>query len=259
MTLEEFSEQFTPLPPQEKIRFIYTNIESLAREDRIFFLLSVLKEKTTSPLVKATVLKFLRESSYQESEVYKSFQSDSFRAIANAASRALKEFGEKEKKNGYYADAVLRKLNSLSEKERRLKILKAIARLKASWVLTVLLEALKDPCEINRDFVVRELGQREIWNFSPLYERLFQPPWYAKSAVLKILGMRKDTRALAAIAKVIDDPNVDVRKSAAEALGEIGAKEAIALLVKLSKDVSSHVRLAASEALRNTSRVRFSG
>jgi hypothetical protein len=259
MTLEEFLERFNPLPPQEKIRFIYTNIETLPREDRIHFLLSVLKEKTTSPLVKATVLKFLREASYEETDVYQSFQGDSFLAIANAARRALKEFGEKEKKDGYYADAVLRKLNSLSEKERRLKILKAIARLKASWVLTVLFNSLNDPCETNRVFVVRELGQREIWDFSPLYERLFLPPWYAKSAVLKILGMRKETRALAPIAKVIDDPNVDVRKSAAEALGEIGGKEAITLLVKLSKDPSRHVRLAASDALRKTSRVRFSG
>lgn len=259
MTLEEFSAQFTPLPAQEKIRFLYANIESLAREDRILFLLSALKEETTSPLVKATALKFLRESAYQETEVYQSFQADSFRAIANAARRALKEFGEKEKRNGYFSDAVLRKLNSLSEKERRLKILRAIAGLKASWVLTVLLDALKDPCETNRDFVVRELSQREIWNFSPLYERLYQPPWYAKSAMLKILGMRKDSRALAAISKVIADPNVDVRKSAAEALGEIGGKEAIALLIKLSKDVNSHVRLAAFEALRNTSQVRFSG
>lgn len=259
MTLEELSERFNPLPAQEKIRFIYTNIETLPREERIRFLLSVLKEKTTSPLVKATVLKFLREASYEETEVYQSFQADSFRALANAARRALKEFGEKEKKDDYYADAVLRKLNSLSEKGRRLKILKAIARLKASWVLTVLLDSLKDPCETNRVFVVKELGQREIWDFSPLLERLFLPPWYAKSAVLKILGMRKDTRALAAIAKVIDDPNVDVRKSAAEALGEIGGKEAITLLVKLSKDPSSHVRLAASDALRKTSRVRFSG
>jgi HEAT repeat protein len=259
MTLEEFSAQFVPLPPQEKIRFLYTHIDSLGHEDRIGFLLSILKEESSSPLVKATALKFLREASFQESDVYQAYLTDDFRAIANAARRAVKEFEEKEKKNGYYADAVLRKLRSLPDKERRLKILKAIARLKAPWILRVLLDALKDPCETNRNFVIKELSQREIWNLAPLLEKLHQPPWYVKSSALKVLALRKESQALAAIAKVMDDPNVDVRRNAAEALGEIGGQEALGILVKLAKDKSAYVRQAAAEALRKTSRVRFSG
>ena len=223
------------------------------------FLLSVLREKEASPLVKATALKFLRETSFQESEVYRSFLEDDFRALANAAKRALKEFEEKDKKDEYYADAVLRKLNSLTDKDKRLKILKAIARLKAAWVLKVLLESLSDRCESNRDFLIKELSEREIWNSSPIYERLSQPPWYMKSAVLKVLGQRKDADAVSAIRAVLADPNVDVRKSAADALGEIGGKEALALLVALTKDPSAYVRQAAVGSLRKISSVRFSG
>jgi len=259
MTIEEFSEQFSPLPPQEKIKFLYTHIETLAKEERIIFLLSILKQAEASPLVKATALKFLREAPYQESEVYKGFLEDDFRAIANAAKRAVKEFEEKDKKDGYYSDAVLRKLSSLPDKDRRLKVLKAISRLQAPWVLRVLLEGLSDPCESNRDFLIKELSRREIWNFSPFYEKLSKPPWYTKSAVLRVLGQRKDSAAIPAIKKVLADPNVDVRKSAAEALGEIGGKEALALLVKLTKDGSAYVRQAASDALRKVSSVRFSG
>lgn len=259
MTIEEFAEQFSPLPPQEKIKFLYTRIETLARDERIVFLLSILKQEETSPLVKATALKFLREASYQESEVYKSFLEDDFRAIANAAKRAVKEFEEKDKKDGYYSDAVLRKLSSLSDKDRRLKVLKAISRLQAPWVLRVLLEGLSDPCESNRDFLIKELSRREIWNFSLFYDKLSRPPWYTKSAVLRVLGRRKDSAAVPAIKKTLADPNVDVRKSAAEALGEIGGKEALALLVRLTKDGSAHVRQAASDALRKVSNVRFSG
>ncbi len=259
MTLEDFREQFSPLPPQEKIKFLYTHIEGLAREERIMFLLSVLREKESSPLVKATALKFLRETSFQESEVYKGFIEDDFRALANAAKRALKEFKEKDKKDEYYADAVLRKLKSHTDKDKRLKILKAIAGLRASWVLRVLLEALADPCESNRDFLIKELSQREIWNLSPVYEKLILPPWYRKSAVLKTLGLRKDKAAVPAIRTVLDDPNVDVRKNAADALGEIGGKEALALLVELTKDPSAYVRQAAVGSLRKISSVRFSG
>ena len=156
MTVEEFSEQFSPLPPQEKVKFLYTRIETLAKEERIVFLLSILKQEEASPLVKATALKFLREASYQESEVYKSFLEDDFRAIANAAKRAVKEFEEKDKKDGYYSNAVLRKLSSLPDKDKRLKVLKAISRLQAPWVLRVLLEGLSDPCEAIRDFLIKE-------------------------------------------------------------------------------------------------------
>ncbi len=259
MTLEEFSAEFAPLPCQEKVRFLYTRIDILSREDRIAFLISLLKDEKTSPLVKATALKFLRQASYQETDVYKAFVGDEFIALANAAKKAVKEFEEKELKNGYYAEAVLRKLRSLADKERRLKILRAIAKLKASWVLRVLIESLKDPCEKNRDFLIAELSRREMWNLDPLLEKLHHPPWFVKSSVLKILAGRKAPYALDAIGKIIEDPNVEVRHSAAEALGKIGGKEAIAFLVRLSKDKSAYVRQGAAEALREASRVRFSG
>ncbi len=169
MTLQEFSEKFVPLPAQEKIRFIYTNIDSLGQEDKTLFLLSILKEEYSSPLVKATALKFLRETSYQESGLYQNFIDDQFRAIANAAKAAVKELGEKKRDNDYYAGAVLRKLRSLPDKDRRLKILKAVARLKAPWVTKVLVEALDDPAQMNRDFLVSELaGAGKLGSVDPL-------------------------------------------------------------------------------------------
>ncbi len=259
MTLAEFSEKFSLLHPHEKIRFLYTNIDTLEKEERILFLLSLLKEEESSPLVKATALKFLREASYQEFDVYENYIGDNFRAVANAARRAVKEFEEEDKKNRFYAEAVLRKLRSLPDRDRRFKILKAISKLKAPWVLTVLLEALDDPAEMNRDFLIKDLSQREIWNLEPVCEKLHRPPWYVKSAVLKVLGLRKDAAALSAIEHTLADTNIDVRKSAADALGEIGGKEALGLLVRLTKDKSAYVRSAAAEALRRVSKVRFSG
>jgi hypothetical protein len=259
MTLQEFSEKFLPLPAQEKIRFIYTNIDNLGPDDRTLFLLSVLKEENSSPLVKATALKFLREASYPESEIYQNYIGDQFRAISNAAKAAVKELGEKKRDSDYYAAAVLRKLRSLPDKDRRLKILRAVARLKAPWVSKVLVEALDDPAEKNRDFLINELVGRENWSPSSLYEKLTQPPWYARSAALKILARRTDDGVIQAIQATLADPNVDVRRSAAEALGKIGGQEAIGMLVKLTKDGNIYVRQAAAGALSRISSVRFSG
>ncbi len=259
MTLQEFSEKFAPLPAQEKIRFIYTNIDDLGKEDKTLFLLSVLKEESSSPLVKATAIKFLRQTSYQEYKIYQTYIDDQFRAIANAAKRAVRDIGEKKRDNDYYAEAVLRKLHSLQDKDRRLKILKAIAGLKAAWVERVLVEALDDPSGGNRDFLVNELAGRVIGNPSSLYERLTQPPWYARSAVLKLLGRRADPAALTAIDKTLADPNIDVRRTAAETLGEIGGPDALGMLVRLAKDNSIYVRQAATQAIHKVSSVRFSG
>lgn len=259
MTLQEFSEKFAPLLAQEKIRFIYANIDDLGPDDKTTFLLSILREEGASPLVKATAIKFLRQTSYRESGLYQNFIDDQFRAIANAAKRAVRDIGEKKRDDEFYAAAVLRKLRSLPDKDRRLKILKAIARLKAPWVARVLVEALDDPSEKNRDFLVGELTGRESWGLSLLNERLTQPPWYARSAALKILGRRGDAGAVAAIEKVLADANVDVRRTAAETLGEIGGREALAMLVRLAKDKSIYVRQAADNALRKVSDVRFSG
>ncbi len=259
MTREEFFTQFSPLAAQEKIKFLYTSIDRLGKEERIGLLLDLIRREDSSPLVKATALKFLRESPYHDPEVYKKYIEDGFLAVANAAKRAVKEFEEEDKKGAFYAEAVLRKLGSLPDKEKRLKILRAIAKLTAPWVLRVLIESLADPSESNRDFLIKELSGREVLSLEPLYAKLDRPPWYVKSAVLRIVGLRKDPGAVSAVAGVVSDPNIDVRKSAADALGEMGGKEALALLVKLAKDPSAYVRQAAGESLRKVSRVRFSG
>jgi HEAT repeat protein len=60
------------------------------------------------------------------------------------------------------------------------------------------------------------------------------------------------------IERVLGDANADVRKCAAEALGEIGGRESLPLLVRLTKDQSPYVRAAAEEGLRKASEVRFS-
>ena len=59
------------------------------------------------------------------------------------------------------------------------------------------------------------------------------------------------------IERVLGDANADVRKCAAEALGEIGGREALTLLVQLQKDPNPYVRAAAEEGLRKATEVRF--
>jgi HEAT repeat protein len=169
----------------------------------------------------------------------------------------LKDMDAPERDDGLIRDAFLRKIALTQDKQKRMKILKAYARLDTRLASKVLIEALGDPCEEIRDFLIRELGERESFDVNLAYTKLLGPPWYARSAVLRVLAARRVEGAVRHIARVLGDANADVRKCAAEALGEIGGKESLPLLVRLKKDPSPYVRLAAEEGLRKISKIKF--
>jgi HEAT repeat protein len=163
-----------------------------------------------------------------------------------------------ERDDGLIRAAFLRKIALTQDKQKRLKVLKAYARLDTRLAGKVLIEALGDPCEEIRDFLVRELGERELFDPDLAYAKLSGPPWYARSAVLRVLAARRVEGAVRHIERVLSDANADVRKCAAEALGEIGGRESLPLLVRLAKDQNPYVKAAAQNALRKASSVRFS-
>ena len=162
-----------------------------------------------------------------------------------------------EREDDQTCSSFLRKIALTDDRRKRLKVLKAYARMKTLLSEKILLEALGDPCEEIRDFIVRELAGRENLQMNQAYARLAGPPWYARSAVLRIIAIRRSGDALRHIERVLDDANADVRKCAAEALGELGGSEALRLLVRLKKDSNPYVRAAAEAAMRKASDVRF--
>ena len=171
---------------------------------------------------------------------------------------AVSDMDAPERDDGLICAAFLRKLALTQDKQKRLKVLKAYARLDTRLAGKVLIEALGDPCEEIRDFIVRELGERESFDPDLAYAKLSGPPWYARSAVLRVLAARRPEGAVRHIERVLGDANADVRKCAAEALGEIGGRDALRFLVRLKKDQSPYVRLAAEEGLRKASEIKFS-
>ena len=152
----------------------------------------------------------------------------------------------------------LQKLARTPDKARRLAILRACAKVRAAWVEELFWEALGDPCENVRAFVVGDLAGRRTLDLARALSRLERPPWYSKSSVLRLLGIHRAKGAMPAIRKAVEETtNVDIRRAAAEALGEIGGEEALGLLVQLKKDPSPYVRQAAEDAIRKASDVRF--
>jgi HEAT repeat protein len=154
--------------------------------------------------------------------------------------------------------AFLLKLGRTPDRAKRLRLLAACARLDRPWVEELLWEALADPNETVRAYVAKELGRRPVLRLDLAARRLRLPPWFARSAALGIIGGKRIAAAESEVARAAGDANADVRRAAAEALGELGGEGALRALVRLKKDPNPCVRAAAEAAIGKTSGVRFS-
>jgi HEAT repeats len=150
------------------------------------------------------------------------------------------------------------KLGRTPDRSVRLRILAACVKVDRPWVEELLWEALADPNEAVRAFVAKELAGRPSLRPDLAVRRLRLPPWFARSAALGIIGGKRIAAAGPEVARAAGDANVDVRRAAAEALGELGGEEALRVLVRLKKDPNPYVRAAAETAIGKTSGVRFS-
>jgi len=193
------------------------------------------------------VVKFLRRSRDDDAEFYRGLDSDlveELRAAENKGQEAV-------------AEVVLRKIGILQSKEKKIRLLENLSRFSDPWVCAVLLQLLADPREEMRDTAARQLAEREDCPMEKLYARLLRPPWYVKSAILRILARRKNPQSVRPIKAVLNDSNADVKCTAAQALEAIGGQEARVLLVYLAKDKNAYVRAAASEALEKICDFKF--
>jgi HEAT repeat protein len=154
--------------------------------------------------------------------------------------------------------SILRKIDILQSRDRKFQMMRTIARLPRVWVPRVFVELLGDGSDEVRESAARELAERDDCPIEILYEKLRRPPWYVKSAILRILATKARPESLRSIREVIDDPNVEVKRAAAQALGAIGGPEARRLLVQLIRDGNPMVRIAATEALERIVELRFS-
>jgi len=156
-----------------------------------------------------------------------------------------------------FSTAAQKKISEAKDKGERLLVLQSIAKLDALWTQNVLLDALADPNEEIRNYIVTQLAQKENLDLSLLYNRLSMPPWYIKNEVLKILGIRKNPRSAKYIEVILDESNDEVRRTAAKVLGKIGGELALSLLVKLTRDPNPFVRKTAEKSLNETSSLKF--
>jgi HEAT repeat protein len=153
--------------------------------------------------------------------------------------------------------SALRKIRATKDRGKRLDMIKSMITIKDSWASEVLLESLDDTNEEIRKLIIQELGKKDNLALEIITEKLSHPLWYVKSSALKILGFKKEKGMLIHIEALLSEPNVEVRRAVACALGNIGGKKSLSLLLKLSKDRNQFVRASAEEAIQKISKLRF--
>lgn len=172
--------------------------------------------------------------------------------------KLIKDTGPKRSRKKSSQEEAQKKIHEANDRQTRLKIIQGIAKSKELWVSEILIQALEDPSEDIRNFIIQEIANREDLDLHLLYQRIHTPPWYVKTGCLRILGLRKSAASVEYIESLVEDPNIEVRRTLAIVLGEIGGKKALALLTKLSEDKSPFVRTPATRSLQDISQVKFS-
>jgi hypothetical protein len=196
------------------------------------------------------VVKFLRRRPLADESVLTRIDPDLFEILGGREGNAPAE--------GAIVESLLRKFDILQGREKRFQMMRSIARLPQPWVPRVFVGLLAEASDEVRDFAVRELSEREDCPLEILHDLLRRPPWYVKSAILRILGTKGKPESVRHIREIIEDPNVDVKRAAAQALGAIGGPDSRTLLVRLTRDVNPYVRAAATEALDKIVELKFS-
>jgi HEAT repeat protein len=97
-------------------------------------------------------------------------------------------------------------------------------------------------------FTIAQVPQENAW--TTLNGGLNNNSWEKRVKAVSVLGeLTGDKKAEAAAINALKDDKEDVRRSAAQSLGEIGAKSAIPQLMEMTRDNEPSVILAAARAL----------
>ena len=97
-------------------------------------------------------------------------------------------------------------------------------------------------------FTIAQIPQENAW--ATLNGGLNNKSWEKRVKAVSVLGeLTGDKKAEAAAINALKDDKEDVRRSAAQSLGEIGAKSAIPQLMEVTRDKEPSVILAAARAL----------
>lgn len=247
--MESIIKYFLSLGAQEQVRFLregdFAGYAALSKENKTEFIKQVLKCDLSSKAT-ATAIKSLRELGYKDKFFYRKFLYHLDSSVANAAKKAISDSAVK-KDTG-----VIRIVKDIQDSDETDKIKKIKSLLKEKKELNeeIIINLLKMEEQNIREIVVQGITSEQELDDRKLAEAVQGGAvWYARAALVAILGKRKSSSLLDIIDSLIEDKNVEVRLELIKALSNFGGDEARPYLKKLTADPLIWVRKRAHDAL----------
>lgn len=138
-----------------------------------------------------------------------------------------------------------------ADSEVRANAIESLHRFRDQKLLPVFVAALKDSSAHVRQHAADAIGSFENLKTAPraLIDALADPNRDVRKEAAQALGNIGDEAAVPALKKLVGDADAQTRRTAVEALKDIGGADAIQALMALLKDPDPEVRKTAAEAL----------
>lgn len=237
---------FLKLSPAGQVKFLKTDqFAEMEKSQRIEFLKEIALTKTISSKCLACALKILRELKFRDREFYNNFLRHPDSSVIMACKKALSERGVDNDFGFYPMRELLKKQNI----EKKLAAVKNIISETDQSGEDLLISLLAEDNFKIRELIVRELSGRAQIDERKLLNQLPHSIWYARGAIVEILGNRQSQLLLEIIDKLIADANAEVRIKLLEALAKLNREQVKEYILRMTKDSHTRVRKEAKRIL----------
>ena len=179
---------FLKLSPAEQVKFLKTDqFAEMEKSQRIEFLKEIALTKTISSKCLACALKILRELKFRDRTFYSKFLQHPDSSVIMACKKALSERGFDNGFGFYPMRELLKKQNI----EKKLAAVKNIISETDQSGEDLLISLLGEDNLKIRELIVRELSARAQIDERKLLNQLPHSIWYARGAIVEILGNRQ--------------------------------------------------------------------
>jgi hypothetical protein len=229
---------FLKLSPAGQVKFLKTDpFAAMEKSQRIEFLKEIALAKTISSKSLACALKILRELKFHDRAFFSNFLQHPDSSVIMACKKAMSEHGF-DNSFGFYPMRELQKKQNIEKKMATVKnIISETDHAGEDLLISLLGE---DNLKI-RELIVTELSTRAQIDERKLINQLPHAIWYARGAIVEILGNRQSPLLLEIIDKLIADPNVEVRMKLLNALSKLNREQVKGYILRMTKD--SHMRI----------------
>ncbi|MEI6614627.1 MAG: HEAT repeat domain-containing protein [Chrysiogenales bacterium] len=220
----------------------------MEKSQRVEFLKEIALTKTISSKCLACALKILRELKFRERTFYNKFLQHPDSSVIMACKKALSECRSDNALGFYPMRELLKKQNI----EKKLAAVKNIISETDQSGEDLLISLLGEDNLKIRELIVRELSGRTQIDERKLLNQLPHLLWFARGAIIEILGNRQSQLLLEISDKLIADANVEVRMKLLEALAKLNRDQVKDYILRMTRDSHTRVCRAAKQIFSTT-------